>query len=95
MNIKNKNILKFIFKILKEKNLLKIIKYNKKIQKKLDISLEDYKNFLSIEIEIILFNDNRIKNFIRIPKNENISHFHIYFDDRREEIKKTSLDEGE
>ena len=44
--IKSKLINKIIFSKMKERIKLKIIKYNKKLQKKLDINLINYKHFL-------------------------------------------------
>ena len=53
LKIKSKYILKSIFDILIEKKFLQIIIYNKKLQKKLDKKINDYKyEFLKIEIEI-------------------------------------------
>ncbi len=51
----------------------KIMKYNKKLQKRLNLSINDYKEckqlYASIEIEL-KFIDNKYGNFINIPKNE-------------------------
>ena len=53
LKIKSKYILKSIFDILIEKKFLQIIIYNKKLQKKLDKKINDYKyEYLKIEIEI-------------------------------------------
>ena len=51
-SIKSKYILKRIFKYLSDTKLLKIIKYNKVIQNKLDINIDDYKNISKIVIEL-------------------------------------------
>ena len=53
LNIKSKFILKRIFGNIKENKILKIVKYNKMLQNRLNKSLNDYKEFLNIEIEII------------------------------------------
>ena len=60
-NIKNKYILKQIITYIEEKILLKIIKYNKTLQGKFDISIGDYKKYFEqIEIEIIpIVNKNK------------------------------------
>ena len=93
-NIKSKYILKKIMINLQENKRLKIIKYNKNIQTRLGISINDYKacsdNFSSIIIEIIPVK-NKYDKFINIFKDEDISHFHIYFNDCKEETKKTEL----
>ena len=52
-NIKSNYILKKIFNNLTIVRSLAIIKINKKIQKKLDITIEHYKDNSLIEIEII------------------------------------------
>ena len=58
LNIKSKVILRKIINNLSKKKSLEVLHYNYKIQKLLDISLEDYKNYCqkysSIEIEIAL-----------------------------------------
>ena len=60
----------------------------------MDISINNYKdyseNYSSIKIEIIPVKDKYGK-FINIFKDEDISHFHIYFNDCKEETKKTEL----
>ena len=88
-NIKSKYILIKIFDNLPKKKMLKIIKENKAIQNKLEISLNDYMKyseiFNPIEIEIIPIADIFAK-FIKRPKEEEKSYFHLYFNDEKEEI---------
>ena len=64
-NIKSKYILKKIFDNLDKNKSLKIINYNTKLQKSLDINIKDYKKFYEIyspiEIEIV-----PIKKYIKI-----------------------------
>ena len=83
---------------LKESKYLSLIKYNKSFQQILNISLENYKTYLSIEIELTLkeklkkgknnFICNNSNNiFLRKPT----SYYHIYFDDNKEEIKKNYI----
>jgi hypothetical protein len=59
-NIKSKFRLNQIFDCLKRNRFLEIIKYNKMIQKRLDLGLEKYKEyceiFSSIKIELIPIN---------------------------------------
>ena len=45
INIKSKFILKKIFESIQKNKVLNIIKYNKKIQNRLNITQNDYKNF--------------------------------------------------
>ena len=59
--INSKYILQQIFEHLNQKIYLKIIKYNKNIQNKLDIEHNDYKKYSEIEIEIILAKINCYK----------------------------------
>ena len=53
LNIKSKYILKKIFDNIQQIQLLNIIRYNKTIQSKLDITINDYKLNAKIEIEVI------------------------------------------
>ena len=80
LNIKSKVILRKIINNLSKKKSLEVLHYNYKIQKLLDISLEDYKNYCqkysSIEIEIALAK-NINGRFINIDKNFK-PYFHIY-----------------
>ena len=61
--IKSNFILRKFFDILKENKSLSIIKYNKKLQKRLNININDYKEYSQfytpIEIELILLIINR------------------------------------
>ena len=72
-----------------QKKKLLIVKYNKKIQNRINLSVKDYKEysetFTPIEIEIIPAKDKYGK-FININKNVEL-YYHIYFNDNKEEIK--------
>ena len=72
-----------------KKKKLEIVKYNKKIQNRLNLDVKDYKEysetFTSIEIEIIPTKDKYGK-FIKINENDKL-YYHIYFNDDKEEIK--------
>ena len=87
-NIKSKYILEKIIGNISQKKLLCLIKNNKSIQKTLDIGIKDYENYLNIEIDIIPFYKKEKNSFINI-KNEYKSHYHIYFNEKRDEIKRT------
>ena len=93
IKIKSNYILKRLFGIMQTKISLKIIKYNINIQKRLNININNYKDFSekfsSIELEIIPI-QNAYGSFINI-KEEDEKYFHIYFNDNKEEIKKTEL----
>ena len=92
-NIKSKYILVKIFTNLDKKRKLNIIKYNKKVQDRLDISVIDFQEFSSIELKIKLAKD-KYGTFINIKKEEQ-NYYHIYFNYNKEEIKKTSINKGE
>ena len=72
---------------LKEVRLLKLIKYNKKLQKKLNLNINNYMEFQKIKIELNTFNAGIKIFFIGMPIFKH-SFFHIYFDDDKNEIKK-------
>ena len=94
-NIRSNYILKRIYENLNKKNSLELIKYNKKLQKRLIIKLNDYKTYneiyTPIEIEIIPVQGN-IGKFINLNKyTNNDSYIHIYFDDSKIEEKDNYL----
>ena len=96
-NIKSIYILKIIFDKIKKTKLFNIIRYNKSIQNKLRISINDYKEyfekFTPIEIEVIPLK-NKYGKFININAISDVSYFHIYFNDNKEEIKEYYLNEN-
>ena len=97
-NIKSKYILKEILDNIEKKKLFEIIKYNKEIQKRIDMNINDYKKFnetfSNIEIEVIpiknIDNNNNNNKFINIPKIDQ-QYYHIYFDNKRKEIKRNYI----
>ena len=84
-NIKSRYILSKIYDNMTKKKKLEIVKYNKKIQNRLNLSLNDYKEYREIEIEIIP-NKGGYGKFINIKENDKL-YYHIYFNDNKEEIK--------
>ena len=52
-NINSKYILSKIYDNMTKKKKLQIVKYNKKIQNRINLSVNDYKEYCEIEIEII------------------------------------------
>ena len=52
-NINCKYILILILEVLKKNKILKIIKYNKKLQNRVDLTINDYIEYSKIKIEII------------------------------------------
>ena len=82
-NLKSSYILKRIFNNVKKNIYLDIIKYNKKLQKRLNLNINDYKEYslLYSSIEIELKNiEGKYGEFINIS-DEDKEHYHIYFDD--------------
>ena len=92
-NIKSKYILSQIFDKLKEVKSLKIIQHNKNIQNRLNISINDYKRYGYIEIELIP-SKNEFGKFINIPDKEE-TYYHIYFNNKKKESKRHYLNEND
>ena len=78
---------------MKKNKLLLIVKYNIKLQNRLNLSIEDYKEYSSIEIELKLV-DNEYGIFINISYKDK-EYYHIYFDNSNEEIKRCYLEDKE
>ena len=79
-NIKSKIILKKIFNSIKKIKLLHIIKYNKNIMKRINININDYKEFSEIYSSILIEIkpvENECGNFINIKKEEDEKYYHI------------------
>ena len=96
-NIKSNYLLDLIFTHMKRNLKLKIMKQNEQLQKRLNLSLKDYKEYAlyysSIEVELTV-SDNRYGTFINIPNKEK-EYYHIYFDNLAEEIKRNSTQKDE
>ena len=92
--LKSDYFIQKFFDYIPEKKSLEIIKYNKDIQKRIKININNYKAYyLLIEIEIIPVKD-KYGEFIKIKENK--KYYHIYFnDDKTKEIKRTSLNEND
>ena len=88
--IKADYFLEKVFNNLEMKKTLNIVKYNKNIKERINININDYKEYSekysSIEIEIRPFNDEYGK-FINFSL-ENEKYYHIYFNNNEVEIKK-------
>ena len=94
-NLKSNFILKKIISLMKINKSLNIIKYNKKLQKRLNISIDNYKKYYSeIEIELKLGDYKYDGKFINIPDEEK-EYYHIYFDNSIEEIKRNYLEKND
>ena len=88
-NIKSRYILSKIYDNMTKKKKLQIVKYNKRIQNRLNLDVKDYKEYSetysSIEIEIILAK-GKDDIFLNIDENDDL-YYHIYFNDNKEEMK--------
>ena len=96
-NLKSDFIFKKICNIMKKNKLLKIMKRNKILQKRLNLGINDYKDFSQlytpIEIELKPA-DNKYGEFIKINDKQK-DYYHIYFNNSKEEIKRNYLNQNE
>ena len=96
-NIKNRYILQKVFNYWDSIKVLNLIKYNKNTMKRININIDDYKEyseiFSSIEIEIKPIN-KKYGTFINFSKGE-VEYYHIYFDNNKEEIKRNYINKDE
>ena len=81
-NLKSRYILSKIIDIMPKKKKLEIVRYNKRIQNRLNLSVKDYKEYseILIEIEIIPAKD-KYGRFINIDKFTifTFSRYYFYF----------------
>ena len=96
-NLKDENLFIKIFDNMAKKKALEIIKWNKKIQQRLNLDIKNYKDYSqrysSIEIELKLA-DNQYGKFINIS-HEYKDYYHIYFNNSTEEEDKINIDEDD
>ena len=92
-NLKSDYFLERIFYNIKKNKFLDIIKYNKNLQNRLNISINDYKEyfilFTPIEIELKIAK-GKFGKFINISDKEK-DFYHIYFHNSNIEIKSNYL----
>ena len=104
--IKSKNIFDdlksdyFLQKVcdnITKKKTLEIMNYNKKLQRRVKLTFNDYKEFSQLYSSIILelnLIENKYDKFINIQEDEE-DFFHICFDNSKEEIKRDYLKQNE
>ena len=96
-NLKSDYFLQKLFGYMKRNKSLEIMKYNKNLQKRLSININDYNEYFlyytPIEIEMKI-TDNKYGKFINISE-EDKNYYHIYFDNSKEEIHRNILNDGE
>ena len=87
--IKSDYFLQKLYDNMTKKKKLEIVKCNKRIQNRINLSVKNYKEysetFTPIEIEIMLSKD-KYGEFININEEDKL-YYHIYFNDNTEEIK--------
>ena len=93
-NVKSHYIILKFFEYLTERKYLETIRYNKSIQKRINININHYKAYFetktSIELDVIPMK-GKYGKFINI-KEKDKKYFHIYFNDNKtKEIENTSL----
>ena len=98
-NIRSDFFLKFLCQHIKDKDkILRLFQYNKCLQKKVKLSINDYKNKYYqtiIEIKPGETKSNIRENvFIRISRNC-YNNYHIFFNDDKTEIKRNYLEHNE
>ena len=98
INLKSDYFIQKFFDYMNKRRSLKTIRYNKSIQKRINININKYKEYSekysSIEIEIKPM-ENKYGEFINIKK-EDKGYYHIYYNDnKKEEIKSTLLNKND
>ena len=93
-NLKSDYFIQKFFEYMIERKSLEIIRYNKSIQKRINININHYKayseEYSSIELDIIPLK-GKYGKFINI-KEEDKKYFHIYYNDnKKKEIENTKL----
>ena len=90
--IRSDDILKYIFEFLNEKRNLEIVRHNKELLERLDITIKDYKKYKNrIEIKIIPIKELKEEKNIFINFNENKALYHIYFNNNRKEERRNYI----
>ena len=97
-NLKNDYFIQKFFDYIQKRRKFKTIRYNKSIQKRINLNINHYKEYSekysSIEIEIKPM-ENKYGRFINI-KNGDEEYYHIYYNDnKKEQIKSTSLNDND
>ena len=85
--ISSKNVLKKIFNILENGRTYEIIRYNKNIRSKLNITINDYKELSEISPIVIEINPvpNKYGKVFNYINEKSESYYHMYFDNDKEE----------
>ena len=93
--IRSKYMLEKIFSFLSQKKTLYIIKYNKSVQKLLNMKLKNYVDF-SDQIEIVLKFKNELRSnknyFINIINKDERPFFHFFYYNKKKKLILIYLD---
>ena len=97
-NLKSDYFIQKFFGYMSKRKSLETIRYNKSIQKRINININHYKayseEYSSIELDIIPIK-GEYGQFINIDE-EDKKYFHIYFNDnKKREIENTSLNKDD
>ena len=83
--VKSHLILQTILNNIDERKAMKLIRYNKAHQKKLKLTLEDFKNFIQVKVEVIPVHWDKLKKaknfFVNFGKDKNkfLVYFNLFF----------------
>ena len=88
--VKSNYILKEIFENLFFVKEMQIVSYNKNLQKRLDLSIKDYKDYYQVIIELEVHPKEKIKGyknyFLKYIDSRLAKFYHIYFNNKNVEI---------
>ena len=95
-NLKSDYFIQKFFDYIQKRRKFKTIRYNKSIQKRINLNINHYKEYSekysSIEIKPMV---NKYGRFIKIKEGDE-EYYHIYYNDnKKEEINCTSLNEND
>ena len=96
-DLKSDYFLQKVCNYITRKKVLDIMKYNKRLQKRIKLNINDYIQFSQLYSSIIIelnLVENNYDKFINITEKEK-EFFHIYFDNSNEEIKRYLINENE
>ena len=86
-NIKSKYILKQIIDNLQDKISLQLFKYSKEFQSRLELSLENYKEYCKVEVEIFPKNFSHINKYFNPPNPDKTYFYQVFVNDEKEKRK--------
>ena len=94
LKIRSRYIMKRIFENIRLNKYMKLIKYDKKLQKKMNISTINYKEYNQIEIELRPSQKYYISGKFINTNLDNESHIHIFNNNCKREIDSSFFEIG-